>query len=161
MAGICSANAGGFPEIAHPTSHFASHKNYFPALKRNSFSPHYPCERGRADSKLGGQVVASAVARVHQEVPIARGDVTSVAEGTLPRARRETFQALVMQALQLRRIYREVFILCDIKGYSQTETATILNINEDAVGKRLRRARSQMGQESKMSLEQGKNIEFL
>jgi len=32
--------------------------------------------------------------------------------------RLRTFQALVMQALQLRRIYREVFILRDIKGYS-------------------------------------------
>jgi DNA-directed RNA polymerase specialized sigma24 family protein len=50
-----------------------------------------------------------------------------------------------MQALQLRRIYREVFILCDLKGYSHAEAAAILGITEDFVARRLQRARGQMG----------------
>jgi RNA polymerase sigma factor (sigma-70 family) len=57
---------------------------------------------------------------------------------------RDTFQALVMQALQLRRAYREVFILCDIKGYTVAETALLLGISEDSVMRRLHRARGQI-----------------
>lgn len=59
----------------------------------------------------------------------------------------ETFQAMVMQALQLRRVYREVYILCDIKGYTLAEAAHLLNISEDAAHRRLRRARGQMRRE--------------
>lgn len=58
---------------------------------------------------------------------------------------RNTFQALVLQALHLRRIYREVFILCDIKGYSAAEAANILGIREEAALRRLRQARGQLG----------------
>jgi len=61
------------------------------------------------------------------------------------KGRYETFQALVMQALQLRKTHREVFILCDIRGYSVAETASILGISEDSVLKRLAQARSLMG----------------
>ena len=57
---------------------------------------------------------------------------------------RDTFQALVLQALQLRRVHREVFILCEIKGYSIAETAGILGISEEAVTRRLRQAKGQM-----------------
>jgi DNA-directed RNA polymerase specialized sigma24 family protein len=64
---------------------------------------------------------------------------------------RQTFQAIVMQALQLRPIYREVFILCDIKGYSTSEAAAILAISEAAVTRRLRRARGLMALQSSTS----------
>ena len=60
---------------------------------------------------------------------------------------RETFQAMVLQALQLRRVYREVYILCEIKGYSEAEAARLLGISEDAANRRLRRARGQMRRE--------------
>jgi len=69
-------------------------------------------------------------------------------EESLTKRSRETFQALVMQALQLRRIYREVFILRDIKGYSTEETAAILSISADLVIRRLARARIQLGLDS-------------
>ncbi len=59
----------------------------------------------------------------------------------------ETFQAMVMQALQLRRVYREVYILCDIKGYTPAEAAHLLSISEDAVHRRLRRARGHVRRE--------------
>jgi len=86
--------------------------------------------------------VGSAGARLSQRAPeVNQGTVERVDGG------RETFQALVMQALQLRRIYREVYILCDIKGYSAAEAAQLLSISEDAVGRRLRRARGQMRRE--------------
>ena len=50
-----------------------------------------------------------------------------------------------MQALQLRRSHREVFILCDIRGYSVSEAASILEISEETVVRRLARARDEMG----------------
>jgi DNA-directed RNA polymerase specialized sigma24 family protein len=89
-------------------------------------------------------VVATAVAKIDPEFPSMPSTATGYNEGSLATTGRETFQALVMQALQLRRIYREVFILCDIKSYTVAETAAILGISEDSVTRRLRRARSQM-----------------
>jgi DNA-directed RNA polymerase specialized sigma24 family protein len=56
----------------------------------------------------------------------------------------QSFQSAVMRALQLRPIYREVFILCEIKGYSIPEAAAILCISEAVVTRRLRRARGEM-----------------
>jgi DNA-directed RNA polymerase specialized sigma24 family protein len=54
---------------------------------------------------------------------------------------RDTFQALVLQALQLRPTYREVFILCEIKGYTTSEAANILGLSEELAVRRLRQAR--------------------
>jgi DNA-directed RNA polymerase specialized sigma24 family protein len=85
------------------------------------------------------------VARINRELPLTKSAVTSGTEDSLVNTSGETFQALVMQALQLRRIYREVFILRDIKGYNPEETAAILGINVDSVARRLMRARVQMG----------------
>jgi DNA-directed RNA polymerase specialized sigma24 family protein len=49
-----------------------------------------------------------------------------------------------MHALQLRRSYRETFMLCDIQGRSITETAAILSISPDSVIRRLTQARRHM-----------------
>jgi len=57
---------------------------------------------------------------------------------------RDTFQSLVLQALHLRPIYREIFILCDIKSYTTAEAANILGISEEAAIRRLRQARGLM-----------------
>ena len=53
-------------------------------------------------------------------------------------------QAVVMNALQLRRDWRDVYVLCDIQGRSITETAATLGVAVDVVVRRLKRARSQM-----------------
>jgi DNA-directed RNA polymerase specialized sigma24 family protein len=87
--------------------------------------------------------MGTAVA-INREWPLTKSAVTGVREAALPKSGHETFQALVMQALQLRRIYREVFILRDIRGYSTQETAEILGISEGSVVRRLARARVQM-----------------
>jgi len=89
--------------------------------------------------------MGTAVARMNRELPLTRFAVTNGVEGSLTSAGHETFQSLVMQALQLRRIYREVFILCDIKGYNREETAAILDISVESVARRLARARVQLG----------------
>lgn len=85
------------------------------------------------------------MARISRELPVTKSVVRSEAKDSFAKGQFETFQALVMQALQLRKTYREVFILCDIRGYSTAETATILSINEDSVVRRLARARDEMG----------------
>ena len=89
--------------------------------------------------------MGTAVARINREVPLTKSTVPSGAKDSFAKGQYETFQALVMQALQLRKTYREVFILCDIRGYSTAETAAILSINEDSVVRRLARARNEMG----------------
>ena len=91
----------------------------------------------------GDQVVGTAVARFDRQLPLTKSSVAGRKENSSP-AGAETFQALVMQALQLRKIYREVFILRDIKGYSPEETAAILGIGIEAVARRLARARTQI-----------------
>ena len=53
-------------------------------------------------------------------------------------------QAVLMHAMQLPREYREVYVLCDIQGWSITETAAALGIAMDVVIRRLKRARIQM-----------------
>ena len=89
--------------------------------------------------------MGTAVARINRELPLTKSAVTGGAKDPSSKGKYETFQALVMQALQLRRTYREVFILCDIRGYNMAETAAILGISEDSVMRRLERARSEMG----------------
>jgi len=88
--------------------------------------------------------VAGTALAINRELPLTKSATAIGAEGSLAKSGHGTFQALVMQALQLRRIYREVFILRDIKGYSTGETATILGISEDSVMRRLGRARTQI-----------------
>ena len=88
--------------------------------------------------------MGTAVA-INQDLPLAKPSVTTGTRDSVARGRYDSFQALVMQALQLRRIYREVFILCDIRGYSASETAEILGTSEELVGRRLARARNEMG----------------
>ena len=53
-------------------------------------------------------------------------------------------QAVLMHALQLRRSYREVFLLCDIQRHSLSQAAEILGITRAAAYKRLRLARRRM-----------------
>ncbi|HEY6182543.1 MAG TPA: sigma factor-like helix-turn-helix DNA-binding protein [Terriglobales bacterium] len=89
--------------------------------------------------------MGTAVARINRELPLTKPAAVDTTEGPLAKGKYETFQALVMQALQLRRAHREVFILCDIRGYSAAETASILDISEESVVRRLARARSEMG----------------
>jgi DNA-directed RNA polymerase specialized sigma24 family protein len=54
-------------------------------------------------------------------------------------------QAVVMHALQLRPSSREVFVLCDIQGFSVAEAATLLGVSPEVANTRLKRARRQMG----------------
>ncbi len=53
-------------------------------------------------------------------------------------------QAVLMNAWQLRRECREVYVLCDIQGCSVTETADTLGMTLETVMTRLKSARSQM-----------------
>ena len=89
--------------------------------------------------------MGTAVARINQEMPLTKPAATDATEPSRVKGKYETFQALVMQALQLRRAHREVFILCDIRGYSVAEAASILEISEESVVRRLTRARTEMG----------------
>jgi hypothetical protein len=51
------------------------------------------------------------------------------------------FQGIVMRAFGLRPAFREVFLLCDIQGFTIAETAYMLAISPAIVTKRLHRAR--------------------
>lgn len=61
--------------------------------------------------------------------------------GSAANKRCESFQQVVLRALQLPRMYSEVFILSDIQHYKIAETARMLGISPQAVSRRLRRAR--------------------
>jgi len=104
---------------------------------------HYPGERQKTKSL--GDVVGTAAARISRELPLTKSAGNHATQDSGAKGKYQTFQALVMQALQLRRTYREVFILCDIRGYNTAETASMLGISEDSVVRRLARARSEMG----------------
>jgi len=66
-----------------------------------------------------------------------------------PKLSSGVMQAVVMHALQLRRAYREVFVLCDIQGRTIADTAEILGVSPKTVVARLERARRQMGDVTK------------
>ncbi len=51
------------------------------------------------------------------------------------------FQGIVMRAFGLRPAFREVFLLCDVQGFTIAETAYLLSISPAVVIKRLHRAR--------------------
>jgi Sigma-70, region 4 len=53
-------------------------------------------------------------------------------------------QAVLMHALQLRRCYREVFILCDVQQHTISDAAMILAITPRTVRNRLHGARREM-----------------
>jgi DNA-directed RNA polymerase specialized sigma24 family protein len=61
---------------------------------------------------------------------------------------RRTFQEAVLQALQLPRDYREIFMLCDIQGLSVLEAANALAIGLETALKRLKRARRMLAEGS-------------
>jgi DNA-directed RNA polymerase specialized sigma24 family protein len=127
--------------MARPVSISTIPKIFFSILKRNSGAMHYSGVTQKRDQKLG-DAVGTAVARIDQELSLTK---PVAAEDAQPKGKYKTFQALVMQALQLRRTHREVFILCDIRGYSVAETASMLDISAETVVRRLARARNEMG----------------
>ncbi len=55
------------------------------------------------------------------------------------------FQCTLLRAFQLPQVYREVFLLKDIQGYSLAEIAAILGISIDTAVARLKRARFEAG----------------
>jgi DNA-directed RNA polymerase specialized sigma24 family protein len=56
----------------------------------------------------------------------------------------EAFERVVMHAFELLPVFRKVFLLCDIEGFSVAETAEILGISPAAVVLRLDRARREV-----------------
>ena len=54
------------------------------------------------------------------------------------------FQLVVMHALELRPVFRNVFLLCEIQSFTIDEAATILGISTDAAQLRLDRARREL-----------------
>ena len=111
-----------------------------------------PVNRKDQEPVAGDTVVATAVARIDQNQVTGNSVTSKPHEDSLAANGQETFQALVMKALQLRRVYREAFILSDIKGYTVAETAALLGISEDAAIQRLRRARAEMKRDCKSQL---------
>jgi len=57
------------------------------------------------------------------------------------------FQRALLRALQLRRTYREVFLLKEIQGHSVAEIAAILGISIQTVQSRLTRAHREISLE--------------
>jgi DNA-directed RNA polymerase specialized sigma24 family protein len=55
------------------------------------------------------------------------------------------FQCTILRALELRREYRDVFLLKEIQGHTLTEIAAILGISVDTVLARWKRARRDLG----------------
>ena len=55
------------------------------------------------------------------------------------------FQCTILQALELPKAHREVFLLKDIQGHTLTEIAAILGISIDTARVRLNRARNEVG----------------
>jgi len=54
------------------------------------------------------------------------------------------FQRVVMHAFGLRPAWREVFLLCDVQGFTIAEAAIILGLGPVVVATRLDQARRQM-----------------
>ncbi len=57
---------------------------------------------------------------------------------------RDALERIVMQAFGLPPVFRKVFLLCDIQGFTAAEAAAILGISPAAVTKRLDRARREI-----------------
>ena len=55
------------------------------------------------------------------------------------------FQCVILRAFELRKGYRDVFLLKEIQGYSLGEIAAILGISIDTALARLKRARRAIG----------------
>jgi DNA-directed RNA polymerase specialized sigma24 family protein len=56
-----------------------------------------------------------------------------------------TFQCLLLRALELRKIYRDVFLLRDLQGHPIPEIAAQLGISVETARARLKRARREVG----------------
>jgi len=56
----------------------------------------------------------------------------------------DALEKIVMHALELRPAFRKAFLLCDIQGFTITETAAILGVSPQAVRVRLARARREV-----------------
>ena len=56
-----------------------------------------------------------------------------------------SFQCLLLRALQLPRVHREVFLLKEIQGHTTREIAAILGITVETALLRLKRARREIG----------------
>ena len=56
----------------------------------------------------------------------------------------DSFQVVVMHAFELRPIFRNVFLLCEIQSFTVDEAAAILGISPNAVALRLDRARREL-----------------
>jgi DNA-directed RNA polymerase specialized sigma24 family protein len=56
----------------------------------------------------------------------------------------DAFHVVVMHALELRPVFRNVFLLCEIQSFTIDEAATILGISPDAAQLRLDRARREL-----------------
>jgi len=54
------------------------------------------------------------------------------------------FQRVLMYAFGLRPAWREVFLLCDVQGFTIPEAAIILGLGPEMVASRLDQARRQM-----------------
>jgi DNA-directed RNA polymerase specialized sigma24 family protein len=55
------------------------------------------------------------------------------------------FQCTLLRAFELRKSYRDVFLLKEIQGYSLAEIAAILGISIDTTLARLQRAQREIG----------------
>jgi DNA-directed RNA polymerase specialized sigma24 family protein len=55
------------------------------------------------------------------------------------------FQCLILRALELRREYRDVFLLKEIQGHTPAEIAAMLGISVETVLSRWKRARRDLG----------------
>jgi DNA-directed RNA polymerase specialized sigma24 family protein len=112
-------------------------------MKRFVPAPHYGLEGGVQDIAAQGLAVGTLAQAADASVRNPPAGTRGM-DSSLSKIRLQTFQAIVMQALQLRRTYREVFILCEIKGYTAAEAAEILGISAAAAERRLQQARRQM-----------------
>jgi DNA-directed RNA polymerase specialized sigma24 family protein len=56
----------------------------------------------------------------------------------------EAFQVVVMHALELRPVFRNIFLLCEIQEFSIDQAASILGISSEAARLRLNRARREL-----------------
>jgi DNA-directed RNA polymerase specialized sigma24 family protein len=64
--------------------------------------------------------------------------------GTQKASGQGAFQRIVLHAFGLRRVYRDVLLLCYIQGFTIAEAAAILDISPAAATTRLDRARRQL-----------------
>jgi hypothetical protein len=67
------------------------------------------------------------------------------------------FQRVLLQALELRQPYREVFLLRDIQGHTLSEAACILGVSRDTAVARLKQARHELQWFASVDVAKGRN----